>query len=109
MVAAILESPCPWPRPRAPRSWEPRWERGVAFGLLPPFVAATSVQEVVADRWQIGAVVLHGCGTLLLALAVALLLHAAQGVFRQSWAWVRHGPEVTPAGRSTIERRHTRG
>ena len=52
----------------------------MTFGLLPPFVAANSVHEVVADRWQIGAVVLHGCVTLFLALAVALLLHAAQGV-----------------------------
>ena len=67
----------------------------MAFGLLQPFVAATSVHEVVADRWQIGAVVLHGCVTLFLALAVALILHAGQGVLRQSLAWVRHCPSDT--------------
>src|SRR5262245_37780320 len=54
--------------------FETRWERGVAFGLLQPLVAATIVHEVVADRWQIGAVVFHGFVTLFLALAVAMIL-----------------------------------
>jgi len=46
----------------------------VAFGLLQPFVAATIVHEVVADRWQIGAVVFHCFVTMFLALAVAMIV-----------------------------------
>src|SRR5499433_3266929 len=54
--------------------FETRWERGVAFCLLPPLVAANIVHEVVSDRWQIGAVVFHCLVTMFLALAVAMIL-----------------------------------
>jgi len=54
--------------------FEARWERGLAFGLLQPLVAANIVHEVVSDRWQIGAVVFHCFVTLFLALAVAMIL-----------------------------------
>jgi Ion channel len=54
--------------------FEARWERGVAFGLLPPLVAANIVHEVVSDRWQIGAIVFHCLATMFLALAVAMIL-----------------------------------
>jgi voltage-gated potassium channel len=54
--------------------FETRWERGVAFCLLPPLVAANIVHEVVSDRWQIGAIVFHCLATMFLALAVAVIL-----------------------------------
>jgi hypothetical protein len=54
--------------------FETRWERVLAFCLLPPLVAANLVHEVVADCWQIGAVVFHCFITMFLALAVAVIL-----------------------------------
>src|SRR5262249_23175220 len=54
--------------------FEAQWERGVAFGLLTPLVAANIVHEVVSDRWQIGAVVFHCLATTFLALAVSMIL-----------------------------------
>ena len=54
--------------------FETRWERGVAFCLLAPLVAANLVHEVVTDRWQIGAIVFHCFVTVFLALAVAMIL-----------------------------------
>jgi Ion channel len=54
--------------------FEARWERGVAFCLLPPLVAANIVHEVVSDRWQIGAIVFHCLAAVFLAFAVAVIL-----------------------------------
>jgi voltage-gated potassium channel len=54
--------------------FEARWERGVAFFLLTSLIAANIVPEVVADRWQIGAIVFHCFAAVFLAFAVAVIL-----------------------------------
>ena len=54
--------------------FEERWERGLAFFLLTPLFAANIVHEVLSNRWQIGAIVFHGLGTVFLAFAVAVIL-----------------------------------
>jgi len=54
--------------------FEARWERVLAFFLLAPLFAANIVHEVLSNRWQIGAIVFHGLGTVFLAFAVAVIL-----------------------------------
>ena len=54
--------------------FEKRWERGVAFCLLTLLCAANIVQEVLADRLQIGAIVFHCLAAVFLAFAVAVIL-----------------------------------
>jgi voltage-gated potassium channel len=54
--------------------FEERWERGVAFFLLTSLIAANIVHEVLADRWQIGAIVFHCFAAVFLAFAVAVIL-----------------------------------
>jgi voltage-gated potassium channel len=54
--------------------FEERWERGLAFFLLTPLIAANIMHEVLSDRLQIGAIVFHCLAAVFLAFAVAVIL-----------------------------------
>ena len=61
-------------RPGAPRGL--RGAVGAWCGVFPltSLIAANIVHEVVADRWQIGAIGFHCCAAVFLAFAVAVIL-----------------------------------
>lgn len=55
--------------------FERRWERGLALVLVSCAFAANIFYQVLAFRWQIGAIVYHSLAAVFLAFAVGLILN----------------------------------